>query len=153
MGVDVEKVGGNVEQAMDELAERGVPVLLKFSFELNSEGGVEPKVRVFNISEERIRSVDIDFHGVDAQGNPVHCTRSGRSQYAVKMNGPFDPDAECYFAFVNDPAFFNESTACLEIDSVTVEFMDGESVVMEEDLSEIQNLLKSPFMRRGECPG
>ena len=109
-------------------------------------------MRVYNISDERIRGVDIDFRGVDAQGDPVHCTRSGRTEYAIRMNGPIKPDAECYFAFVNDPAFFNESTACLEIDSVTVEFMDGERIVMDEDLSAIQRLLKSPFMRRGECP-
>ncbi|MDX1740081.1 MAG: hypothetical protein R3178_02265 [Rhodothermales bacterium] len=152
MGVDMENVGANVEQTMDDLAARGVPVLLKFSFEITADGGVEPKVRLYNISEERIRSVGIDFHGVDAQGEVVHCERSGKNRYAVRMNGPLDPDADCYFAFVNDPAFFNASTACLEIDSVTVEFMDGESIVMEEDLGEIQRLLKSPFMRRGECP-
>ena len=39
------------------------------------------------------------------------------------------------------------------IDSVTVEFMDGESIVMIEDLAEIQGLLKNPFMRAGQCPG
>ncbi len=153
VGVDLRKIGGNIEKAMADLVAQGVPVLLKFSFDVNDEGGVEPKVHVYNISDARIRSMDIDFRGLDESGKPVHCTRSGKSHYTVKMKGPIDPDAECYFAFVNDPAFFNEATQCLEIDSVKVEFMDGSQLVMDEDLTAIQELLKSPFMRRGECPG
>lgn len=152
MGVDVAKVGRNTQAALEGLASRGVPVLLKFSFQVNDQGGVEPKVRVYNISDDRIRSLNIGFHAVDETGKPVHCTKSGQTHFTVTMNGPINPDDECYFAFVNDPAFFNESASCLEIDSVTVEFMDGESILRDDDLSEIQGVLKSPFMRPGECP-
>ncbi|NNE46338.1 MAG: hypothetical protein HKN37_06735 [Rhodothermales bacterium] len=153
MGVSAQNAGGNVEQAVSDLVAAGIPVLLNVTFEVADKGGVEPKIRIYNVSKSRIRSVEVAFQGFDSDGNLVHCIVSGSTDHVIQLKGPIEPDGDSYYSFVNDPAFMNAATTCLEIDSVTIELMGGESVVLDDELSAIQNILAHPFMRKGECRG
>jgi hypothetical protein len=153
MGVSAQRAGGNIEKAVSDLVASGIPVLLDVTFEVADEGGVEPKIRIYNVSTRRIRSVEVAFQGFDSEGNLVHCIVSGRTDHVIQLKGPIEPDGDSYYSFVNDPAFMNAATTCLEIDSVTIEVMDGETVVLDDELSAIQNILAHPFMRKGECRG
>ena len=133
------------------LVEAGIPLIIHgLSFNVNSAGGVEPRIDVENISERRLKYVTLEVVGVNPVGDPVTGTVSGKQSHALPLVGPIEPGERSFYSYEGDPPFYARTTDCIEVTRVEIEFMDGGRFVMVNDLRDARWGFRN-YRLEGEC--
>lgn len=112
-------------RAVSERAQVGGYFVREFGlWTVNSAGGVEPYAKFVNPNpREDIKYIDLQISMFNAVGDVVYSEIGSRATRAVRMVGPLGSDhGERSSQW--KPIWYNHSAACLQIESVRVEFMN-----------------------------
>lgn len=89
----------------------------------HSAGGVHVRISFENISEKRIKYIRFSATPFNRVGDSVRCRIQRRSRQILVSTGPYKPWSTDTSYWEN--VWYNHSISCIEVEIVSVEFMDG----------------------------
>lgn len=104
----------------------------------NSAGGVNLHPNIENISDKTIKYLDFTVTPFNSVGDQAYSEIRNESTKSLRMTGPyksgydttgfFESFTETYFA----NTWYNYQIRCVEIDDITITFMDGASIYYDK---------------------
>ena len=119
-----------------------------FRFSVNSAGGVEPAIRIRNRTEKTIKYTTVELSPFNSVGDPAP-DRFDKS-FTLRLVGPIEEQGRSTFNYEGNPVIYNGVVSCIEVRRVIVEYMDGTSYTMVNDLAEARRATQD-YKVRGEC--
>ena len=103
------------------------------SFSLNSAGGVEPEIFVYNNSNKKIKYLYFNVYLVNGVGDRVRCSITGDSIFTIISSGPYDTKKVHKLSWY--PIMYNYAATYMHISSIEIEYMDGtKKTINEKDI-------------------
>jgi hypothetical protein len=139
-------------QRVKGLQEQGINLLLhEFDWRLNSAGGVEPIIRVANISSKTVKYVSVFANAFNSVGDPENNTLKDRTNtMRLKLVGPVESGQIVSYDYDGNPPFYNNVVSCFEVSKIVVDYIDGTNYTMVKDLATMRRT-KKDFKIKGEC--
>lgn len=125
---------------VDSLRKEGLSVILDVAegSEPNSSGGVDYEIEIYNNSREKtIKYINIEATPYNAVGDKVWGSIKEKSKSTMEGVGPVEPFGHAYFNFEN--VWYNSTISCVEMNKMTVEYVDGSRFIYVNDLSKIRS--------------
>ncbi len=140
------------EQWIRGLRWRNIPIWFTVDFSVDSAGGVSPRFEINNVSDRRIKYVNVTLVPFNAVGDVATNTIGGSGQFTTSLVGPIEVGAKGVYDYRGSPPHYNRTTRCIEVRRVVVEFMDGTSFTMVNDLGSARPDRPTPAHKiNGEC--
>ena len=89
----------------------------------NSVGGLEPRIKISNNSDVKIKYIYLTVSFYNAVGDRVNNDIGGYKQAKLKITGPVKAWETTDFSW--DPVFYNSSAKKMKIEEITVEYYNG----------------------------
>ena len=140
-------------RALDKLRAQGIPIIIeRFRHPVNSAGGVEPVITLSNISDKEIKYIHVSGKVFNPVGDPARNEHGDRTnELKIRLVGPVPPrKPNVTYSYEDDPPFYNGISSCIELRRVVVEYMDGTSFIMMNDLKEARRS-ESDYKIQNEC--
>jgi cell division septum initiation protein DivIVA len=121
-----------------------------FTWTQNSASGVEPIIQFHNRSLKDIKYTTIESRVFNPVGDPADSEHGAQTNLMkLRLVGPIKQNQQGYYA-IDSPRFYSSVASCIEVRKIVVEYMDGSTRTMVNDLKTMRKS-KSDFKIRGEC--
>lgn len=137
---ELSKRGLNERECNQLILDEGRPLAARAAVELgfyfydfglwdvDSAGGVEPHAWIVNANPNTsIKYVTMTIRMFNAVGDAVRSSIGNQGSFSIRFTGPLANDEGPKQAHW-DPVGYNHSAKCLQMESVSIEFMNGKSV-------------------------
>lgn len=108
-------------------------VITKLTWEVNSVGGVDTYITCKNVSDKQIAYINYDIQYYDRMGKKAECEIKHESRFTLTETGPLDPGKSTKNNHYWGAVLYNSTTAVVQPKTITVEFTDGSTQVIECD--------------------
>jgi len=148
-------IDGDAQRILRELAWRdslrklGYTIVVdNQSIEQNSADGISVNLRISNISARKaVKYFSVEMSLYNSVGDRTSGQYHGSSQ-SLRAVGPIEPQEHSTYRF--DNVWYSSSGACVVIDRIRVQHIDGSTFTYLQDLRDITGL--SPSVRlQGDC--
>lgn len=120
-----------MDSIQTERIKKSIKITSAYLSKPNSVGGVDAYVYYKNISDKTIKYLTWYGYAINAVGDRVACTIRRDYEFAGKDTGPIKPGKKG--GGVWECAWYNSTAKLLQIASVHIEYMDGESLFINSD--------------------